>query len=185
MAYNDIREKYRKLYVRLKSEGIDALKRIRAPLETHREIVQLIRELPHPDLSSIWDIEYVCRLCTSGKLEGLYQFFGEEAKELASEIRTLFPEERTSEEVPVPPSAEAAEIGDVARMLAWTNETLLKSHSLLYTINTKTLKSQCPYCYGDLVEAVVGNELRLICKAQPKPECKKYYWIIGGAAQRP
>jgi len=185
MAYEDIRRKYRELYMRIKSEGIDALDRIRVHPDVHREIIEVIRKLPHPELASLWDIEDACRLCVSGKLEGLYQSFGLEARRLADDIHTSFPQQRRPEGISIPPSEEAAEIRDVARMLAWTNETLLKSYSLLHAIDGKTLKSQCPYCYGDLIEAVVGNELRLICKAQPKPECKKYYWVIGSAAQRP
>lgn len=185
MAHEDIREKYRNLYIRLKSKGIDALERIQVPSDVRSETIELIRNLPHPDLASLWDIEDVCRTFISGKLEYLSRFFGQEARRIADDIRNSFPHQRTQEGISIPPSEEVSEIRDIARMLAWTNETLLKSYSLLYNINARTLKSQCPYCYGDLIEAVVGNELRLICKAQPKPECKKYYWVIGSAAKHP
>ena len=45
------------------------------------------------------------------------------------------------------------------------------------------IKAQCPYCMGDLVQVIVGNELRLRCKGQTNSECRNVDWHIGNVSK--
>jgi len=189
LADSKIRKKYEYLYRRLKSKGINFLERSRIPDDVKQDIIRVIRNLPHPKVASVLDIEDVCRECSAGKLEGLFELVGRNARLLLQEIQDAYPSERR-EEVQMPPvvPAEGVAIQDVARMFEWSNETLLRSYLMLKQISRATdiiLKAQCPYCMGDLVEVIVGNELRLRCKSQTKSQCRSVDWLLGNVSKRP
>lgn len=186
---SEIRKKYEYIYRRLKSEGISFLERSRIQDDAKQHIIRVIRNLPHPKVASILDIEDVCRECSVGRLEGLFELVGRNARLLLKEVQDAHPSEQR-EEVSLPPvaPAEGVAIQDVARMVEWSNETLLRSYFLLKRIRQATdiiLKAQCPYCMGDLVEVIVGNELRLRCKSQTKPQCRSVDWLLGNISKRP
>jgi len=181
LADSAIREKYAILYRRIKSEGVDHLERSTISDGVKREILGIIKDLPHPKAASIFDIEDVCRECSAGKLEYLFQLFGPYARQLLREIQESYPGER-GEGGPLPPDSRDGDLQDIARMMRWSNETLFRSYLELTHVRKATdiiLKAQCPYCMGDLVEVIVGNELRLRCKSQTKSQCRTIDWHIG------
>lgn len=187
-ADSEIRKKYEFLYRGLKSEGIDYLERSRIPEDVKQDIIKLIRNLPHPKVASIFDVKDVCRECSAGRLEYLFELFGRDARLLLQQIQEAYPDEQR-EEVSLPPvvQAEEADIQDVAEMVKWSNETLLRSYLMLKQISGATdiiLKAQCPYCMGDLVEVIVGHELRLRCKSQTKSHCRSVDWSLGTVQKR-
>jgi hypothetical protein len=174
----NLTEKYRHLYNRIKAQVIEALEEARAPDATRREIIEIVSNLPHPKVASILDIMEVCRRCVSGKLEYLYKYFGDEARKILSDIEQYG-------HPPVP--SERYELKDVVSMLTWTNRTLYDMSFLLHRIKGATdiiIKGQCPYCLEDLVTVIVGNELRLRCKGQTKPDCRKVDWYISDVSPR-
>lgn len=180
---SEIRKKYKILYRGLKSEGIKHLERSTIRDDIKQDIMSSIRNLPHPEVASLFDIEDVCKECSAGKLEYLFELFGVYARQLHQEIQESHPGERR-EGVSLPPDMKTEEgsVQDIIRMMRWSNETLLHTHHMLTRVSQAAdiiLKAQCPYCMGDLVEVIVGNELRLRCKSQAKPQCRKVDWYIG------
>jgi hypothetical protein len=186
---SEIRKKYEVLYRRLKSEGIEYLERSGIRDDVKQEIISIIRNLPHPKVASMFDIEDVCRECSAGKLEYLFELFGSYARQLRQEIQESHPGERR-EELLLPPDTKTEEgsLQDIIRMMRWSNEALFRSYHILTRVSEAAdiiLKAQCPYCMGDLVEVIVGNELRLRCKSQAKSQCRTVDWHIGTVAKRP
>lgn len=186
---SEIRRKYGVLYRRLKSEGVDYLERSEVQDEVKQDILAVIKNLPHPKVASLFDIRDVCNECSAGKLEYLFKLFGRYARVMLRQIQEVHPDEQR-EGVSLPPVvlAEETDIQDVARMVQWSNDTLLRSYSMLKEISRATdiiLKAQCPYCMGDLVEVIVNQkELRLRCKSQTKSHCRNVDWLVGFARKR-
>jgi len=185
---SSLSEEYRELYCCLKSD--DTIRFINDNLpQDAKKILSLIRSLPHPSVASEWDIYDVAKLCVSGHLEYLYdreclhQRVGELAKRLLNRVRLDYPYVELSEyrSRPTKPPKNP-EIADIAYMLSWANNKLSQIYRLSYLTKSQsdiTMKGQCPFCHGDLVTYVVGQELRLRCKNRTNPECTQTAWQIG------
>jgi hypothetical protein len=180
------REAYEELYRRLKSHKV--VEYLRSKLDPrHAEVVlSAIRELPHPDVASPYDMWTICREILSGRLEPLYQFFGEEARQLREEMREEYPRIV----VPLPPREPREMLESTFSMLSETLTFTQKTYALLKDIapivERIVLKGQCPYCGRDLVTVVVNeNELRLRCRQSPYEECKRWEWRIGSVDKVP
>lgn len=162
-----IKKKYKHLYYKLKAEAVDVIDKIEVPDNVKQELIEIISNLPHPRVATILDIEEVCRGCVSGKLESLYRYFGDEAREILDET-----EKERAEEIPQPSRPERYSIENVGNMLAWTNKAVYRQMFMLSRISTvidKTLKGICPSCGYDLIMVIVdGKKLRLRCR---NPEC--------------
>jgi hypothetical protein len=175
---------YARLYAMLKAGAIPALDQMGVHGRTREEILEIIRWLPHPSVASALDIADVCRQCTSGKLEYLYRFFGRQAREILDEL----PEEtrRMPEVFPQPPTpSEERGTRDAVEMLDWTNRSIYRLSLMTRQIATAVdivMKAQCPSCSNDMVTVIVGSELRLRCRGQTKPECRKVDWLIGSVS---
>jgi hypothetical protein len=177
-----IRERYRRLYQKIKSKIMDALDEARVPDPVREEIIEITSNLPHPRVASVEDIEEACKACVSGKLEYLYRYFGKDASDILNEIRDVI---EKCERPPIP--SERHEINDAINMLTWTNKRIFEMTFALQRIEGATdiiLKSQCPYCHEDMVAVLVEDELRLRCKGQTKPECRDVDWYICNVVPR-
>jgi hypothetical protein len=183
---SSIREEYRKLYSFLKSKAVVNFIAQHYPHDAG-ELLSLLKFIPHPKVASEWDIYEVAKMCVSGRLEYLYELIGDTAKRLLNLTRSEYPyveQQEYRQPFPLPP--ERPEVTDIAAMLLWTNQTLARLREIsLYTKHQVDIimKGQCPFCHGDLVTYIKGQELRLRCKNRPKPECSQIAWKIGTATQ--
>jgi hypothetical protein len=178
-----IKERYGKLYRRLKSTVPDLLEEERVPNGIRRQILTVVSNLPHPSVANLRDIRDVCLICKAGVLEYFYHHIREEVDELCRMIIDVLKEEAV-EPFAVPPSPERPyDLQSIGMMLYWANRNISSIHNIVTKIlglTDITLKGQCPYCDGPLVVFVDlnSNELRIQCKNKPQRECSKAIWII-------
>lgn len=178
----DIRSKYSELYNKLKGEGLDSILSNEFLDSYQREIVKIIARLPDPLTASMQEITKVCQLCTSGELEILFgvESIGETARGIKYTINEMQPVEQVSEILPM----GRGELADIFfdQTVALNRLTLaVNSMSSKFDLN---LKGRCPYCHGDLVEAIIdqgGNQpmqLILQCRQQKHPRCQAFEWYL-------
>lgn len=181
LIVEEIKKRYQKLYRDLKANVPELLEEKRVPPDIKEQILTVVSNLPHPSVASLIDIRDVCQICRAVVLEYLYRYFGEEVEKLCRMVSEVLEEVRP---LLGPPHPERSyNLQSIGTMLEWTNRSIYHIHLMVGQILSRTditLKGQCPYCGGDLVEFIdLGkNELRIQCKNKPTPQCSKAIWVL-------
>jgi hypothetical protein len=180
----NILESYNELYIRLKTVGLDNLLENDKFDEYGKRALRIIAQLPHPNEIGLGEIRNICKECSRGSLELLFQIAG--IGELSREILKIAEE---TGEYHFEPITELPQYDpeSITGMLDWNNNMMLRMSSSINRLLRQSdinLKGRCPFCHGDLVEVIVQNELRLRCKQQIKSDCRNIDWFIQDLQQR-
>lgn len=184
-ATDQIRQRYQDLFDRLRGEVLRELLRRPELSDGERQAIQRIALLPHPIEADVSQIKQVCKECSSGVLECVFQIseIGDRARSL---IRLIEDSDLENEEISslseqirhIPPERESYDLDTIGNMLRLNSMMLSQVAARV----DRTLKGRCPECNGDVIEVIVESkgkkELRLRCRQQTSDACRSYDWYI-------